>query len=199
MEVVGSGPVPGVAGLVLTGGASRRMGRDKAAIVIEGMSCADRVGRRLSLVASPALEVGPGRSGLPVVREEARGQGPLCALVAGWRALTARGHRDRVIVLACDLPLVTEGLLRFLACRPEPGSVVPVVNGHAQPLCARFGRLALDNAARAASAGHRSLAPLLEGDDVTWLEEEDWGRVADSQAFSDMDSPADLRRLGFAI
>ena len=77
--------------------------------------------------------------------------------------------------------------------------MVPVVNGHAQPLCARFGRLALDNAARAASAGHRSLAPLLEGDDVTWLEEEDWGRVADSQAFSDMDSPADLRRLGFAI
>jgi molybdopterin-guanine dinucleotide biosynthesis protein A len=103
-----------------------------------------------------------------------------------------------VIVLACDLPLVTEALLRFLACRPELGSVVPVVHGRAQPLCARFSSLALENAARAVSAGRRSLAPLLEGDDVTWLEEPDWGQVADSQAFADMDSPADLVRLGFA-
>jgi molybdopterin-guanine dinucleotide biosynthesis protein A len=173
------------------------MGRDKAAIVIEGMSCAERVARCLSLVASPALEVGPGRSLLPAVNEEPRGQGPLCALVAGWHALTVRGHRDHVIVLACDLPLVTEALLSFLACRPEHGSVVPVVHGRAQPLCARFSSVALDNAARAVSAGYRSLAPLLEGDDVTWLEEPDWGEVADSQAFSDIDSPADLLRLGF--
>ena len=57
MEVVGSGPVPGVAGLVLTGGASRRMGRDKAAIVIEGMSCADRVGRRLPLMSTHTVPV----------------------------------------------------------------------------------------------------------------------------------------------
>jgi molybdopterin-guanine dinucleotide biosynthesis protein A len=172
------------------------MGRDKAAIVIGGMSCAHRVGRCLSLVVSPALEVGPGRSGLAVVNERPRGQGPLYALVAGWHALTARGHRDHVIVLACDLPFVTEALLRFLACRPEPGSVVPVVHGRAQPLCARFSGMALDDAARAVSAGHRSLAPLLEGDDVTWLEQPDWCQVADSQAFSDMDSPADLLRLG---
>jgi molybdopterin-guanine dinucleotide biosynthesis protein A len=196
VEVVGSRPVPGVAGLVLTGGASRRMGRDKAAIIVEGTACAQRVARRLSLVASPALEVGPGRSGLPVVTEHPRGHGPLCAILAGWHALTARGHRDRVIVLACDLPLVTETLLRFLACRPEPGSVVPIVHGRAQPLCARFSSLALDSAARAVSAGHRSLAPLFVGDDVTWLEEREWGQVADSRAFSDIDSPADLVRLG---
>ena len=51
---------PPVAGLILTGGASRRMGFDKAKMVIEGEPIRQRLIGVLCEVASPVLEVGPG-------------------------------------------------------------------------------------------------------------------------------------------
>jgi molybdopterin-guanine dinucleotide biosynthesis protein A len=187
--------VPGVAGLVLTGGSSRRMGRDKASLPLGEATCAERVGARLSQVVAPTLEVGPGRSGLSTVREEPPGAGPLSALAAGWKALGTRGHRGPVVVLACDLPLISESLLRFLASHPSPGSVVPVVDGRPQPLCARFSAAALQHGAGSAAAGRRSLAPLLRDADVVWLGEREWSGVADRRTFTDVDTPADLARL----
>jgi molybdopterin-guanine dinucleotide biosynthesis protein A len=188
--------VPGVAGLVLTGGSSRRMGRDKASLPLGEATCAERVAARLSHVVTPTLEVGPGRSGLSTVREERPGAGPLSALASGWEALGKMGHRGPVVVLACDLPLISEPLLRLLAGHASSGSVVPVVDGRTQPLCARFSAAALEHGARSAAAGWRSLAPLLEHEDVVWLEEPAWTGVADRRTFTDVDTPADLARLG---
>src|SRR5205807_1911161 len=82
-DLVRGDPVPGVAGLVLTGGTSSRMGRDKAALPVGGQTLAERVAGRLSGVVAPVLEVGPGRCGLPVAPEDRPGAGPLAALVAG--------------------------------------------------------------------------------------------------------------------
>lgn len=189
-------PVRDVAGLVLTGGSSRRMGRDKAALPIGGRSLAARVAACLSDVVAPVLEVGPGRSGLRVAPEDRPGAGPLTALVAGWRALTAGGHRGPVVVVACDLPRVSDPLLRLIASYPGSGSVVPVVDGRPQPLCARFSASALAHGAAIVGAGGQSLGPLLEHPDVRWLEPSQWSRVADSADFADVDTPADLARLG---
>lgn len=58
------------AGLLLTGGASRRMGADKALLEIGGRRLADRGASVLAAVCHPVLEVGPGVSGLPAVRED---------------------------------------------------------------------------------------------------------------------------------
>jgi molybdopterin-guanine dinucleotide biosynthesis protein A len=101
-----------------------------------------------------------------------------------------------VVVLACDLPLISGPVLRLLASHGSPGSVVPVVDGRPQPLCARFSVAALQHGARSAAAGWRSLAPLLDHGDVVWLEESDWAGVADRRSFTDVDTPADLARLG---
>ena len=55
-----------VSGLLLTGGRSRRLGADKARLVLDGETLARRMaappGRRLR----PRVEVGPGLTGLPV-------------------------------------------------------------------------------------------------------------------------------------
>jgi molybdopterin-guanine dinucleotide biosynthesis protein A len=189
-------PVGGVAGLLLTGGSSRRMGRDKASLPVGGRSLAARVAASLSQVVEPVLEVGPGRSGLALAPEDRPGAGPLAALVAGWQALTAEGHSGPVVVVACDLPRVSEPLLRLIASHPGSGSVVPVVNGRPQPLCARFSASALGHGAVMVGAGRRSLRSLLEHPDVRWLEQSQWSLVASDADFADVDTPADLVRLG---
>ena len=184
------------AGLLLTGGSSRRMGFDKAGMLVDGRTSAARVAAVLTAVADPVLEVGPGRSGLPAVREEAPGAGPLVAIAAGWRTLTDRGHRGPVLVLACDLPLVDEEVLRLLAGWPSAASVVPVVAGRDQPLCARWSATDLAAVAGMVAAGQRSLRGLLSRPGVVRVGEEEWGRSVSARAFADVDSPADAEALG---
>jgi molybdopterin-guanine dinucleotide biosynthesis protein A len=192
------GPVAGVAGLLLTGGRSRRMGMDKARLRIGSEPAAVRLGRRLARVTGPALEVGQASSGLPSVPDP--GEGPLVAVAAGGEALRKRGHAGPALVLACDLPLVGEALLRLLAGWPSPATVVPVVEGQPQFLCARLSPAALAAAGRLARAGRhrseRSMKAIMTTTPVTWLGPSEWGAVATIRDFTDTDSPADLGALG---
>src|SRR5690242_17474300 len=132
-----------MAGVLLTGGASSRMGTDKARLVVDGETLAARGARVLADVCDPVIEVGPGVSGLPAIEEEPRGGGPLVALLAGRGAL---GNPRAVVLLACDLPFVEPALLRLLVDRPGWGTVVPVVEGRFQYACARYGAAAFDEA-----------------------------------------------------
>lgn len=189
-----------IGGLLLTGGASRRMGRDKALIEVGGRRLVDRAAAVLSAVADPVIEVGPGWSGLTAVREDPPGSGPLAALAAGAAALRAQGHNESVLVLAVDMPRVGVELLRLLAERAGPPvTAVPRADGHPQPMCARYGPDVLAAVDERLGAGGRSLRDLLESlaasGAVAWVEPEEWEPVAGPEAFSDVDTPDDLRRL----
>ncbi len=188
-----------VGGLLLTGGASRRMGEDKALIELGGHRLVDRAAALLTAVADPVIEVGPGWSSLPAVREDPPGTGPLAALSAGAAALRAAGHDGSVLVLAVDMPRVGVELLRFLAGRAGTTTAVPRAGGHPQPMCARYGPDVLAAVDERLAAGGRSLRDLLEtlaaSGSVSWVEPEEWEPVAGPEAFSDVDTPEDLRRL----
>jgi molybdopterin-guanine dinucleotide biosynthesis protein A len=185
-----------VAGLLLTGGASRRMGTDKALLEIAGRRLAERGASVLAAVCDPAFEVGPGVSGLPAVREDPPGAGPLAALGAGAAGLSRLGHAGPVLLLAVDMPFVDVALLRLLAERPGPATAVPVAGGHPQPLCARYGPDALVAVPRLLAAGERSLRALLAAVEVGWVEPPEWEPVGGPDAFRDLDTPDDLAGLG---
>src|SRR5437868_6031867 len=148
-----------VAALLLTGGASSRMGTDKATLVIGGERLCGRAARLLRAVADPVFEVGPGHTDLPRADEGPERRGPLAAVAAGAAALPAGVP---AIVLAVDMPAVNDALLRALAEHPSAGTVVPVdAEGRLQPLCARYSPAALATAAGLVAAGKRAMAALL--------------------------------------
>jgi molybdopterin-guanine dinucleotide biosynthesis protein A len=183
-----------VPGLVLTGGASRRMGTPKADLRWDGERLADRVARVVAEVCAPVLEVGPGHTTLPSVVEHPPGRGPLAALVAGVNALVADGARPPVLVVAVDMPFVTGALLAFLRDRAGGGTAVPVADGHPQPLCACYGAGACERAAVLVAAGERSMHALLASSEVDLVPEDEWQRVASPHALADFDTPDDLVR-----
>ncbi len=187
-----------VAGLLLSGGASRRMGFDKASIRVDGQSTAARAAALLSSVADPVWEVGPSHCHLPHVLEGPLGSGPVGAVAAGWCALTAAGHREPVLVLACDLPLMTTGLLRWLAEMPTESTVIPVVEGRAQPLCARWSAGDLDRLVELFASGYRAFKTMYETLDIAFVDDEVWSAAASSRTFTDTDVPEDFERLGIA-
>lgn len=189
-----------ISGLLLTGGTSRRLGFGKHDVHVHGERLADRTARVLLSVCDPVLEIGPGVTGLAAIQEETPGSGPLAALQAGADALRARGHVDAVLVLAVDLPFVEEPLLSWLARHQAPGSVVPRVDGIAQPLCARYSPSALVATGALVAAGARSMHALLDDIDVTYVEKGEWGTVCDARAFVDIDTPDDLAaQAGFGV
>ncbi len=170
-----------VAGVLLTGGSSTRMGRDKATLVVRGETLAARGARVLAAVCAPVVEVGRGVTALPAVREEPPGAGPLAALRAGAAAVGSLP----VVVLACDLPNICEGIVRMLAEWPGTGTVVPVVDGRAQYACARYG--VIDTSASA-------LRDLVD-ERAQLIDETTWRAYGPPDSFDDVDTPDDLRRL----
>jgi molybdopterin-guanine dinucleotide biosynthesis protein A len=175
------------------------MGFDKALVDVAGERLADRSARVLGAVCSPVLELGPGHTSLQAVREDPPGQGPLAAMASGGRALRRMGHKGPAIVLAVDMPLITAELLRFLASWPGESTVVPFVGGEPQPVCARYSGRALITAEEAVEGGERSIRGFLRTlVDTQWAGPRMWGHLADETAFSDVDTPEDLRRLGLA-
>ncbi|HEX5096024.1 MAG TPA: NTP transferase domain-containing protein [Acidimicrobiia bacterium] len=175
--------------MVLTGGRSTRMGRDKATIVVDGETWAVRSGRLLAQVCAPVIEVGPGVSGLPAIVEATPGRGPLVAFLAGVDALAATGP---VVLLACDMPRLDVALLELVANWPGTGTVVPVVDGHKQHSCSRWSSAAIGRGRNAPDGAIGAM----RGDDTVFLEESVWRRVTSAPGLTDADTPEDLARLG---
>ncbi|MDY3559734.1 molybdenum cofactor guanylyltransferase [Gemmata sp. JC673] len=106
-----------VGGIVLCGGKSARMGRAKAALPFGNELLLQRVVRAVRestdlvvVVAAPDQEIPPLPDGVPVVRDEVEGRGPLGGLVAGLTALD--GACDAVYLSACDAPFLTPAFVR---------------------------------------------------------------------------------------
>lgn len=186
------------AGILLTGGASRRMGRDKASIPWPGSdspTLAVRTAALLTEVCAETVEVGPGHTKLPRAEEATPGSGPLAAMVAGWEHLMAARWTGPVLVVATDLPLLTEGLLAWLSDHPGVNSVVPSSGGRVQPLCARYSQLDMATARRLVAGGERAVKALIGSIDAVVVPEGIWGGPAGgAQALRDADTPLDLRR-----
>jgi molybdopterin-guanine dinucleotide biosynthesis protein A len=112
-----------LAAVVLAGGASRRMGRDKATLTAPGLDGTTLVERTVAVLrqrCAPVLVIAaPGQSlpDLPaavVLRDEARGIGPLLATGRGLRAAAAAGL-ERAYVSAVDMPGLSVALIDLLA------------------------------------------------------------------------------------
>lgn len=183
-----------VGGILLAGGASRRLGFDKTGALLGDTPLAPRAARLLAAVCDEVVEVGVGASGLRCVREQPPGSGPLAALVAGVDALGC----DRVVLLGVDQVGATAELLGFLRDAPGDAAVIPVRAGRAQYVCARYGPAAIAQARSRLAAGERSLRWVhdLDADAVWFPAEADWGAFVAAEVFDDVDTPADAQRLG---
>ena len=90
-------------------------------------------------------------------------------------------------------------LLRLLVEWPGRATVIPVVDGRLQYACARYGADALDGReARVARGRSRRCGPRRRPPIASSSTEAEWGAVAPRDAFADVDTPADLRRLGLS-
>ncbi len=187
-----------LSGAVLAGGASRRMGRDKARMVFQGEPLVLRVVRRLQGCCDEVLVVARfphtyAFTGVACVPDVWPGEGPLAGMFTA--ALSAAG--ELLAVVACDMPWVNPNLVRAMARylheHPQVDAVVPVAEGREHPLHGVYRRVALLRAAaRALQQGQRAIR-------AAWphLRLERWPRErwqtweATGRAFANVNRPED--------
>ena len=191
-----------VAGIVLAGGGSRRMGADKCAIELGGRTLVQRAVDALDAVADEVVTVtAPGRPP-PLVHssrslyhavDSIADGGPLVAILAGLDATSA----PVAVAVACDLPFVRPELLQLLVDRVRAGSrfVVPVHEGRPQLLCSAWrGDTATVLRARI-EAGDRAVHAMLEALDAELVPPDVWREAdPDGQSFVNLNTPGELER-----
>ena len=181
-------------GVVLTGGASRRMGTDKALLAVgdPAIPMAVRVTDALRGAGCPDITcIGGDLDGLRALGLHARaddhpGEGPLGGLLTGLR----HAKLATVVVLACDLPAIDgatiRGLITALAGDPHADAAVPQIDGRLQVHAAAFRRGAHLALEAAFAAGERSITRALGDRRVVRVDH------LDPAALADVDGPADL-------
>jgi molybdenum cofactor guanylyltransferase len=130
-------------GLILAGGASSRMQRDKAELQYQGRSALERSFELLSrhvdqtFVSVRADQTGePARARWPLIVDSIEGAGPM----VGIRSALAAFPQAAWLVLACDLPFLSDAVIEFLLRERDPAQLASAYksahDGLPEPLCA---------------------------------------------------------------
>lgn len=189
------------AGVILAGGQSRRMGRDKALLPLPGneritfvehlVTLLKRFCSEVALVARDSSQAGalagPGRR---VVLDEAPGGGPLMGLYSGLKAI----ETSHALVTAVDMPFVQPAVVSFLLSQTlDDELLVPIVHGVAQVLLAVYPRTIIPLLEDRLREGRRDPRSLLAVAKVRYIEEAQL-RAYDPQlrSFVNVNTPQEL-------
>jgi len=173
---------------VLAGGASSRMGRNKALLAVGGRTLLEIAVRAVAGVAGKVTIIGPPglyeATGVRVIGDLRAGAGPLGGIetaladsVDGWN-----------LVVACDMPRLADGGLRRILqeawVNADAGCVIPESgDGQAEPLCAAYHRRMLPVVRAALDAGTRKVTDALPAGLVRYI------RMTDDPIFQNVNTP----------
>jgi molybdenum cofactor guanylyltransferase len=211
---------PDVTGFVLAGGKSTRMGRDKAALQLDGRTLLERALDTVREVCGTAVVLGSrelyGQHGAEVVEDIYPGCGPL----SGIHAALTHTRTGFNLIIAVDTPFLSADFLRFMverAVESRATVTTPEIAGYRQPLCSVYSREFLPIAERALQANPNSLkhrgteaeedsqattksrdykiVPLFPEGHTLVITEEEMRRFAfTSEMFENLNTPDDLDR-----
>ncbi|HMN45079.1 MAG TPA: NTP transferase domain-containing protein [Povalibacter sp.] len=134
---------PALFGLILAGGASTRMQRDKAALAYHGQSqlawaydLVSQVCAATFVSVRPDQRDEPTRANFPQIVDRRPGTGP----IAGISAALAQHPKAAWLIVACDLPFLTRATLDHLIAHRNPSCLATAYcsshDGLPEPLCA---------------------------------------------------------------
>lgn len=169
-----------IGAIVLTGGKSSRMGRDKASLPLGGQILIDLILAQLDRLCSEVMVVGSFSDecltrSVRFVADERPDCGPLMGIVSGLKASASELN----LVVACDIPVLNRRfLLRLIE---ESGSfdifVPRYADGRCEPLLALYSRRILPIAQDLIDKGEKKIDLLfarcncgfLDVDELPWL------------------------------
>ena len=191
---------PRIQGLVLAGGMSSRMQRDKAALTYQGKNQLDRAVELASRHVSPvfvsvraAQLQDPTRSSRALIVDSVPGEGPM----VGIRSAFAYAPDVAWLILACDLPFLSDDVLAYLLRSRDPNRTATAYrsahDGLPEPLCAIFEPAAAGQLAAAETLGRHCPRKFLLAADTLLIE------PRDPHALDNVNTPEEYRAAKSAL
>jgi molybdopterin-guanine dinucleotide biosynthesis protein A len=169
-----------VSAIILAGGQSRRMQREKSLLPVNGCTLIETVIAQIrpffsEIIISAAKKDKFAFLNLPIIEDEAPGQGPLLAILSALRASTHAVN----FILACDIPVIhIPYLQKIIALATTNDIVVPRYrDGKFEPLFAVYNRSIIPAIEKQIKTGDRRISSLfhvcstqfMAMDDEIWL------------------------------
>jgi len=181
--------------VLLTGGRSRRMGRDKATMEVEGRALGLRPVEALGALVAEVVVAGRPLPGLQarVVADAVDGAGPLAGVVAGLRA----ARTPLAVVVACDMPTLVPAVVEMLLdrLRADAGLLAACCEGPRglEPLPLALRTSAQGPLGAALERGVRALRDALAGPGLIVVDEAGWRPLdPDGHCFVNWNRPEEI-------
>jgi len=191
--------IEGVTGVILAGGESSRMGRNKALMEVDGEAIIARSYRILASLFHEVIVVtnSPDAYNFLPCRKVADNH-PGVGSIAGLEAGLAASGTERVFVSACDMPFLNPDLIRMLC--EESGNcdaVVPLNSeGLREPLHAVYRKTALDVMRSVIGNGEKSILQVLDSVDTKLVRQEAFSSISGSlNSFSNVNTPDEYEKV----
>lgn len=181
-----------ITGIILAGGKSSRMGRDKGTALLQEVPMVEHVMRALREVTDSIMIIGPKHiyefSGVPVYEDIYPDKGPLGGI---FTALT-HSATERNLILSCDIPFVDVKTLQLLRdYNSDYSIVVPEYLGQLEPLCAVYNKSllpAVENALKNDELGMRRFISCMPHETIAFDRTE-------SNPFRNINTAEELKQL----
>jgi molybdopterin-guanine dinucleotide biosynthesis protein A len=188
----------GITGVILSGGASSRMGSNKALLPYRGGRFIEAIHRQLAGIFPEILVVTntpdqyqflPARK----VPDLFPGMGALAGIHSGLHHCAT----PHIFAVACDMPYLDEGLIKFIAARAAGnGVVIPESDQGVEPLHAAYGREALPAIEEALAGGRRRIVSFFNRVRVAKVTREEVAQFDPTfRAFRNINTPEDYFRF----
>jgi len=185
-----------IAGIVLSGGKSNRMGRDKGFCLLNGKSLVGYAIDVLKEVCFPILisanSVDYKSFGYPVIRDKFSDIGPL----GGIYSSLLKSSQDLNFILSCDMPLISPDLVHHIISERENHQVViPMFNGFPEPLCAFYKKEIIDRLLASIQTGVYKIQDVVKGLDTKYLKIDPSLEFYHEDLFANVNEPHELFRI----
>lgn len=186
-------PIKGCTCVVLAGGESRRMGQDKATVLLANDALLDHAISNIQpLFEHILISVRKSREHVlfPQLCDRTNGAGPMTGIATALEQVDSQW----VFAIACDMPFMSARLVYAMAeKRANYDVVVPCVDHTLQPLAAFYSKSCLPRMQSQLESGDRSLKTLIRQLDATIFTEKECKRHdSDLRSFLDLDTPTDV-------
>lgn len=186
--------------IILAGGKSSRLGRNKALQVIGGKSLIQWVVARLATLSTEIIISTARGDAIPcsstakitTVADIYPDKGPLGGIYSGLIASSA----PRAIVVSCDTPFLSAGLLEYMTRIPSTFDVVvPRIKDRVEPLCAVYSKDCVDPIQELLQQNELKIIELFPMVKVRYIEEDEVDSFdPEHLSFFNINSQADLDR-----
>ncbi len=153
-----------ISACILAGGQSKRMGKDKGLVELDGKPMVVHVIDTIEKIVSPIIISTNNydeysKFGYKVIEDVY----PLAGPIGGLYSCLYHTKNDCVLIVACDMPYINEGLIEYLISKTDNSSdiIVPSHRGLIEPLCAIYNKRILSVVKQRILGSNRKMLDLL--------------------------------------